>query len=278
MQTASVTGKIILSGEYAVLFGYQGIAVPAPLTMTVTFAEDTTTKDLTIEWAEVAGHHEWQQYLMQIIHECGKFGGKLTIENQIPLGKGMGSSTALVIAVCKCLLGEDCEQQAKQIEDTVNPGNSGIDFAVIWNNQPILFSQDKPYQLIDILINNPLKGALLIDTGEPDQQTPELIKWVTERKDELSEPLSMIGSCTDRLLSGEDLREVLTDHNTAQQSLGIVTDKAKELITKIEQEGGAAKVLGAGSRTGGCGMVLAIGIDTTKIDSKYPIIPLPLNY
>lgn len=278
---STACGKIILSGEYAVLFGYSGIAVPAPLKMTVTFEEDTTTKDLTIEWAEVAGHHEWQQYLMQIIHECGKFGGKLTIENQIPLGKGMGSSTALVIAVCKCLLGQDCESRAKEIENTVNPRNSGIDFAVIWNSAPILFSKDKPYQLIDNLMNDPLKGALLIDTGEPEQQTPKLIEWITTRRSgdskisaPINDALEIIGNCSKRLQQNENLADVIREHNAAQQSLGVVTDKAKKLITKIEQEGGAAKVLGAGSRTGGCGMVLAINVDASMIPPIYPIIQL----
>ncbi|MBT7493790.1 MAG: mevalonate kinase, partial [Candidatus Peribacter sp.] len=40
MSTATVSGKIILTGEYAVLFGYPGIAVPSPLKMAVSFEED----------------------------------------------------------------------------------------------------------------------------------------------------------------------------------------------------------------------------------------------
>jgi len=252
--------------------------------MTVTFEEDTTQHDISVQWAEDSGQYcplttdHWLDYTKKIIRLCGSFTGTLTIENQIPLGKGMGSSTALVIAVCKCLLGEDCEQRAQEIEDIVNPGNSGIDFAVIWNNQPILFSKDKPYQLIDNLMNNPLKGAILIDTGEPEQQTPELIAWVTERKEELSQALETIGNCSKKLQQNADISEVIREHNKAQQSLGIVTDKAKELITKIEQAGGAAKVIGAGSRTGGCGMILSLGIDASNMDTTYPIIPLTPNY
>ena len=273
MRTTTVSGKIILTGEYAVLFGYEGIAVPSPLKMTVAFEEDAETKDLSVAWEQMIGKPEWQKYLKAIIHECGKFGGSLTIASEIPLGKGMGSSTSLVIAVCKSLLGEDCKERAEEIEDIVNPGNSGIDFAVIWSEKPVRFIKGSKPEVIELPVDI-LKGALLIDTGEPDQQTPELIAWIKERKIDLSAPLKTIGDCTERLRKGEDLATVIRDHNKAQQSLGVVSDKAKELITKIEQEGGAAKVIGAGSKTGGCGMILVIGIDAKQIDSMYPIIQL----
>lgn len=266
-------GKIILCGEYAVVFGYPGIAVPSPVTMTVSFEEDPNTKDLTIEWADIAGHREWQHYLKQIIHACGRFGGTLTIENDIPLGRGMGSSTALVIAICKCLLGKDCEKRAREIEDIVNPGNSGIDFAVIWNKKPVLLtkgSEPKEIHLPDDL----LKGALLIDTGMPNEQTPELVRWITEQKEDMRDILADIGTCADRLQNGEDFAAIIRDHNAAQQSLGVVTKEAKELITKIEQEGGSAKVIGAGGRTGGCGMILAVNTDASVIPTQYPVIVL----
>ncbi len=258
--TSSACGKIILTGEYAVVFGYPGIAVPAPQKVTVTFEEDASLNDIEVQWSE--GSDLWSEYVQDIINYCITLSsippGTLTIENEIPLNKGMGSSTAFVIAICKALLGEDCEEETKAIEDALNPGHSGIDFTVIWNEKPILFRKGQPYQLIDILVSDLLKNAEFIDTGTPDQKTPELVAWVTERKDELRDVLAEIGTCTDRLAAGEDIKTVIRDHHQAQCSLGVVIDKAKELITKIEQEGGAAKVLGAGSRTGGCGMVLSL--------------------
>ena len=272
MKTATVRGKIILTGEYAVLFGYPGIAVPAPLGISVTFEEDPSTNDLSIAWKDMEGNAEWREYLKQIISLCGTFGGALTVHSPLPLGKGMGASTALVIAVVRCLIGDDREK-ALTIEDTVNPGHSGIDFDVIWNEQPIKFVKGSEPEVID-LPDNLLKGALLIDTGEPEQQTPELIEWVTSRKDELSEALQTIGNCSRKLQQGESISAVFKEHNQAQKSLGVVTAKVKSLIKKIEQEGGAAKVIGSGSKTGGCGMILAINIDASVIDDAYPTIQL----
>ncbi|PIR54078.1 hypothetical protein COU75_02790 [Candidatus Peregrinibacteria bacterium CG10_big_fil_rev_8_21_14_0_10_42_8] len=272
--SATACGKIILTGEYAVVFGYPGIAIPAPFSVTVHFQKDESIGDVALQWDATP---EWKAYVEDIINLCISLGtvpsGTITIDNTIPLNKGMGSSTAFVIALAKCLLGEDCEEQAVMIEDTVNPSHSGIDFAVIWNRAPIIFKKDEIPELIN-LPDNLLDGAFLIDTGNPDQQTSELVMWVQKRKDALKDPLKTIGDCSKKLQQSDDILEIFREHNKAQQSLGVVSDKVKDLITKIEQEGGAAKVVGAGGRTGGSGMVLAINIDASKIPSQYPIIQL----
>ncbi|MCA9371036.1 MAG: hypothetical protein KC680_03700 [Candidatus Peregrinibacteria bacterium] len=256
-RTAHVCGKIILSGEYAVLFGYTGIAIPSSQELIARFTENTSTDEITLEWD---AHPLWITYAQKIIKHCREArsvaGGTLAIENHLPLGKGMGSSTALNIAITGVLLDHHYKEPALHIEDRLNPGHSGLDFAVIWNKQPMKFTKGSEPEPIH-LPENLLKDACLIDTGTPHEQTPELIAWITERKEELQDALKTIGSCADRLLSGEDLATVIRDHHQAQCSLGIVTEEAKELIKKIEQEGGAAKVIGAGARTGGCGMILS---------------------
>lgn len=259
---SSAPGKIILTGEYAVVFGHPGIAVPAPLTMRVRYEEDLGKPDLAIEWKGIQGGKEWMRYLHCIVEQCQKqpdriFRGTLTVENTVPLQKGMGSSTSLVVAVARCLLGENCEREALAVEDTVNPGHSGIDFSVIWNARPIYFRKDRapePFSLLSDL----LKGSLLIDTGTPNETTPELVSWVKTRKEECREALETIGRCTDRLRSGGDLRAILREHHRAQIALGVVPRSVQDLIEAIESIGGSAKVIGAGGRTGGGGMVLAM--------------------
>ena len=72
------------------------------------------------------------------------------------------------------------------------------------------------------------------------------------------EAIQSIGDCTERLLKGESLHAVMRDHHRAQTVLGIVPDSAQKIIAQIESEGGSAKVIGAGGRTGGGGMVLCL--------------------
>lgn len=261
MSTASAPGKIILAGEYAVVFGYPGLAIPSSTGLTATW--ESADGDLKIDWPGIDAR--WIDYLRRIVRACERiagspFGEVLRIENDLPLGRGMGSSTALVIAVSRCLLGSDRETDARLVEDTVNPGHSGLDFAVIWNNRGLRFEKNKEPTAVDReRIDVP--NALLIDTGKPNETTAELVAWLTERKKRetpIQEALATIGACADRLLGGESPLAVFPGHHRAQMSLGVVPADTAGLIAAIERSGGAAKVIGAGARSGGGGMVLAV--------------------
>ena len=259
MSSTFAPGKIILSGEYAVLFGHPGLAVPSTMGIHASFAEDRSRGGVMLQWPELPD--SWKTFAATIITECAAIKGDalrgtLTIENALPLGKGMGSSTALVIAITRALLGDESDAQAKTIEDRMNPGHSGLDFAVIWHNQPVRFIRDQHPEFVT-LPSDLLHGAELIDTGAPEQTTSQLVEWVKSREADLHEPLQIIADCADRLLSGESPLTVFPDHHRAQVQLGVVPPAVQELITGIERGGGAAKVIGAGGRTGGGGMVLA---------------------
>lgn len=255
---ASAPGKIILSGEYAVAFGYTGIAIPAPVGIHASYTEQLGQPGFVLHWPGV--HVQWREYVEKIIERCraenDHIFGSLTITADIPLGKGMGSSTALIIAICRALLGENCEVFARQIEDELNPGHSGIDFATIWQNCPIEFIKDQEPKMLR-LETDILEGTQLLDTGAPNEQTPELVAWMQDKAVEVQSALETIGRCSQRIIAGEDVRSVIKDHHQAQIALGVVPSKVQKMIKKIEQEGGAAKVIGAGGRTGGGGMVLA---------------------
>lgn len=264
--TAVAPGKLILSGEYAVVFGYPGIAVPAPLAMQVTFEETRAVGTrhavslLAIKWLGISGGSAWEDYARKIILHLeqihgSSFRGTVTIKNQLPLKKGMGSSTALVIALTRVLLGPQKRAEALAIEDAVNPGHSGLDFAVIWEEKPLYFRKGQPSQSI-ALPKDILRGALLVDTGTPNESTPELVAWVQARSDDprIKQALATIGKCTERLRRGEDIRTVFHDHHKAQVALGVIPAAVQTLIKEIERLGGAAKVLGAGGRTGGGGL------------------------
>lgn len=273
-RVASAPGKMILSGEYAVVFGHPGIAVPSPLRVTVSF-EPEGQGDLTLHDEHLAAPG-CRSYLETIVMECErvaakKFHGTLRIESRIPLGRGMGSSTAIVIGVCRALLGNDCESRAMEINDHVDPGNSGLDFAVIWSNRPTLFRKGETSRSIDLDLSF-LEQAVLIDTGKPNEATAELVAWMKLRVEaggeeaaSLNDAFAMIGSCTQALLDGEHPLTVFPDHHRAQLALGVVPDATHQLILAIEEAGGAAKVLGAGARTGGGGMVLALHSDPDMI-------------
>ena len=258
--TASATGKIILSGEYAVLFGKRGIAIPSEKKIKAMFTASQKNNNTTIEWSGKSDDDTWMIYAKQIAEKIKEYTGvfgTFHIENDLSLGKGMGASTALILAMCRASLGPDCARITLTIENELNPGNSGIDFAVIWEGKPILFQKNSIPEIVDIDLRK-LGAYELIDTGAPNETTPELVAWVRSREAELKYPIETIGNCTERLLQGEDIHLVLRDHHRAQVALGIVPISVQRMITEIEERGGSAKVIGAGARTGGGGMVLAL--------------------
>ena len=254
-------GKIILSGEYGALFGRAGIAVPSRLGVRATFDEDTALGRIETRWE---GNEQWLPYVERIVAACKEkntnLSGRLVINSDVPIGKGMGSSTALAVAVVRALLG-DVREAALDIENTLSPGNSGFDFAVIWQGAPIRYKKGEAQRVE--LPPELLQQAMLIDTGFPGESTNELVAWMRGREAEIREPLDTIGNCTERLIRGEPFDVVMRDHHKAQVALGVVPSEAQQLIAAIESAGGAGKVIGAGSRTGGAGMVLALGDEKT---------------
>ena len=286
-RASSASGKIILVGEYAVVFGYPGIALPAENRINISFTESQNNESSTILWNDDTTNDHWREYtkkVAKLIEEKTGKHGVYDITNQIPLGRGMGSSTAIVIAMTKASIGDD-EKTAKDIEDTVNPGNSGLDFTVIWNEKSVLFKKGDVPTFIE-LPSDLLKNATLIDTGARSESTAELVAWVKSRYEyharekshsiisrknsthgsgylpavddhnKVHDAIETIGSCAERILKGEPLKDIVKDHHRAQVALGVVPKKTEEIIAEIEANGGCAKVLGAGGRAGGGGMVL----------------------
>lgn len=253
---AFAPGKLILSGEYAVVFGYPGIAIPTTLGVEATFEHEKGYPSIEVKCEEPV--LEYAMRIVRRLEDDAEGGGTLTLRSNLPFGKGMGSSTAYVVAITQALFGKRSREKAETLEKEVNPYASGIDFETIWKNTPLLFKKGTPPKKI-ALPDALLRGAFLIDTSLPNQSTSEMVAWAREQEKEIEEPLRRIARCTERLLSGEELKSVIRDHHKAQVALGVVPPVVRALVAEIESSGGAAKVVGAGARTGGAGMVLALG-------------------
>lgn len=287
-QIAYAPGKIILSGEYAVVFGGLGLAIPSPLKTEVRFEPNQKSQGVTIENTSYPDSTYIQRIVELVEKQKESLKGSLHIKSTIPVGCGMGSSTALVIAITQCLFqhfplpagegeGEGLKNIALSIEDALSPGHSGIDFEVIWQNRPLKFIKGQEPEPINIDLFF-LNEAMLVDTGKPHETTTELISWIKKRtrhtepvevRCALKKSLKTIGHCTDRLLSGESPLTVFRDHHHAQVALGIVPPNVQKFIEDIEKSGGVAKVLGAGGRTGGGGIVLVLHNDPSPIIASY---------
>lgn len=280
---AHACGKIIVSGNVAIKFGKRALAVPVDMHITAEWDNsDNSREGLRIVWPGQKEDNVWLTTVRKITKlieaQIGPLSGKLTIHNTLPLGKGMGSSTALVVALARCFLGENCKDEALAIEDIINKGHSGIDFAAIWEERPILITRGR-YEFIEL--PKRLQHGYLVDTGPPAVPTSIIIERLNERSPRektLIQSVETIGNCTERLLSGEDPLTVFPDHHRGQVSLGVVPPRVRSLIEKIQRSGGAAKAARSGGETGGVGMVLAVHPQVNVLKKILRSAPMSLTY
>jgi mevalonate kinase len=280
---AHACGKIILSGNISNSFGKRALAVPVDMHITTIWDKsDKTQGGLRIVWAGKREDGVWLTTARKISKlveaRVGRLSGKLTIHNTLPLGRGMGSSTAIVAALVRCFLGENCKDEALAIEDIINRGHSGIDFAAIWEERPIVIKRDI-YEFTDL--PKPLRQGFLVDTGPPAEPTSMILQRIRQcvpREKILMDSIQAIGNCTERLLSGEDPLIVLPDHHRAQVALGVVPPRVRSLIERIEQSGGAAKATRSGGGTGGVGMVFAVHPKPKVLKAVLGSTPISIAY
>src|SRR3989344_9636793 len=168
-RSAFAPGKIILSGEYAVIYGFSGAAIPSTHGIEVLFEKDPTYEHVEVRWKKEDSEKAWQNYAEKVVTLCQKqqpLHGTLVVNTDLPLGKGMGSSTALLIAITRALLGQNAHETALSIEDILNPGHSGFDFATIWEGVPVLYRKGDVPKPMEISSEH-LRKATLVDTGIP---------------------------------------------------------------------------------------------------------------
>lgn len=282
-RVAHACGKIILSGNISNSYGKRALAVPVDMHISVTWDKSNDTqKGLRLvgagQWEDGVWLSTTRKIITLIEARVGRLSGKLTIQNTLPLGKGMGSSTAIVTALSRCFLGNNCKDEALAIEDIINKGHSGIDFAAIWEERPIVITGGR-YEFTDL--PKRLQHGFLIDTGLPVEPTSVILQRLRERAPRekiLMDSLEAIGNCTERLLSGEDPLAVFPDHHRGQVGLGVVPRRVRSLIERIEESGGAAKATRSGGETGGVGMVFAVHPKLKLLKTVLGKAPVALAY
>ena len=75
-------------------------------------------------------------------------------------------------------MGENCKEEALAIEDTINKGHSGLDFAAIWEERPIVIQGNK-YEFTEL--PKGLQRGLLVDTGLPAAPTSIIVQRLKDR-------------------------------------------------------------------------------------------------
>lgn len=265
-------GKVILTGEHSVVYGYPAIAMPVTL-------------GVTIEVKEIKGPSECPEAhldprlwtaMRTIVPE---YGYNISIKSTLPMGRGMGSSAALSVALVRAMAAINTKtvnfkeelEQAMRIERIFHGNPSGLDHTVSALGQSVYFkkSQDITYNPFTA----PDFSFLVVDSGTAGS-TIEMVRQVASisMTTEAQNTLKAIGEVTERIyrsLQNEQLEEMgqlcFENHHLLQE-LGVSTATLDHIVTEAMNMGAwGAKLSGSG----GGGIVLVFGPDLLHYKSHF---------
>lgn len=269
----SAPGKIILSGEHAVVYGYPDLlsAVNRRLTVNLEAVNGKTILPQPVGLVKYG-----LEKLASILGKKWGKGLRIKIDSQIPIARGMGSSAALAVALSGAAFQfagrtwnlEEVNQYAYEIEKKQHGKPSGGDNTVSTYGGFLWFRKEaEEVKLFHRLKPKHSLKLLLIDTGKPRENTGEMVglvkdfseKYPRKTKD-IFQNIEAVTRCFLKFLIAErnySLRDLIKENEYLLESLGVVSAQTKNIIRKIEDLGGGAKISGAGGKKGSSGIILA---------------------
>lgn len=257
-------GKLILCGEHAVVYGHPAIALPLELATDIELARcEGPTRLLGAEPdARLA------EALRRALPERGF---ALTVASDVPIGRGMGSSAALSVALVRAqadLEGASLPHgavvaRALELEAVFHGRPSGVDVEVSARGEPIRFWRGPPARIEPLPL--PAGALVALDSGA-GADTAEMVAGVAERRPAVDRALDAIGAlvqvCTDVLGDPEALGPLLTENHRLLCEVGVSTSRLDELVALACGAGALGAKL---SGSGGGGVVLALARDPEPI-------------
>ncbi|WMW25608.1 mevalonate kinase [Methanolobus sediminis] len=269
MITCSAPGKVYLFGEHAVVYGENAICCAVELRTKVSVEK---SDEIIIE--SVLGStgldHDTHPYVSYVIEKMRQFadiqGVRISIESELPVGSGLGSSAAVTVAsiqalnhLYECGLSlEDIAKTGHEIEKMVQGNASPTDTYVSTMGGVVMIPQRKKLNLINcpIVVGNTHKFS----------STKELVGNVAKLRNDFPsvvEPiLSNIGQMSilaERLVAEGDYETIGKLMNINQgllDAIGVGSAELSALVYAARSSGAiSAKITGAGG--GGCMVALA---------------------
>ena len=288
--STTTAGKWILAGEHAVLRGHPAIVFPLKsLQLTLHYRATSTPLRLTYHDAHnqrlesiIWGVIEEGLTLLNLSRESTALNGFLHIENQIPLGAGLGASAALCVAIARWLQAYfaptlELLSFAKLLEHLFHGQSSGLDVAAAASTHGIFFQQGQCTPI-------PLQWSphwRLSSSGEIGL-TSRAIEQVQQLRQNEATRADEIDACMARsvelahhaLLQQENttLAEAIRRAHACFEAWGLVTPTLNAHMQQL-QNAGALAVKPTGS--GGGGHVLSLWAEApTAVKLTTPLLTL----
>lgn len=212
--------------------------------------------------------------------EAGGPACRLTVQSAIPVGAGFGSSAAVAVAVVYAFLarhgGQDDDTRvaraALEVERRQHGMPSGVDSAAVQRGGllwAVKRDQGVAVETVRPRAQAILRDLFLYDTGTPRETTGAVVAAVRARRD--AQPEHIERTLSEMAEATREWRRLLESEATCSdavvtsiqrfeaglEDLGVVPESVRLAIRAIEENGGAAKISGAGALSGhGAGSLL----------------------
>ena len=272
---ASAPGKVILFGEHFVVYGVKAILCSINKRVTVT-AEKTTDKKIFINSeignlilepnksiSEINSPLKPFYYLANKVIKNQDTGIQIKIDSEIPLGVGLGSSSACCVAGAAAIFKlfgdiskEEILELAIEAERTIFENTSGADCTVCVYGGIMEYDKKQGFKKIEDEPNFQLVIANSNIEHSTESMVSEVKAFTIKNKEEFSKLLDQ------ELELVEDVLKLLKENNTIElgekinqnqeylETIGISNNQLREMIEIGQKTSFGAKITGSGG--GGC--------------------------
>ena len=284
---ASAPAKIILFGEHFVVHGTKAIlaAIDKRVTVTTTFTDNKTIKvnsELgTLEVPILSSYEEAKSEFRPFIFLANKMinsnqnvsGLEVTIDSDIPIGVGLGSSSACCVAAAASICGLFKELSSEEIlnlsieaEKTIFPDTSGADCTVCTYGGMIEYPSIEK-------IDNTFDLNLVIANSMIPHNTKNSVKKVNKFKENDEDRFSQLCDLENGLISevivamkNNDVTALglkMSENQKYLEEIQVSNDTLRDMINSLNEISLGSKITGAGD--GGCIIALVKDENVNKV-------------
>lgn len=272
----SAPAKVIISGEYAAVFGKPAVVCAINLRLAFELWEaKKKNKDEVIDFID----KKTKEFLRKNNIKYTDKNYDFRIQSEIPIGRRLGSSAALSSSAAAAFLEfytgkknsiKTVNQLASEVEKYFHKNSSGVDPAVSCYGGLLYYRKEFEFLRSINRFNTQIpksieKNLFMIDSGKSEENTKEMVAMVEKLyKDKtkfIEEIFNGIEKTTKQLaLSLVKKDEVsfaksLVDNEIFLEMLGVVSQRTKKLLERLMPYG-VGKVTGAGGAKDGSGYLL----------------------
>ena len=289
---ASAPGKVILFGEHFVVYGVKAILCSINKRVTVT-AEKTSERKISINSkigkleiepdkpiSEINSPLKPFYYLANKSIENKDSGIRIQIDSEIPLGAGLGSSSACCVAGAAAIFKlfgnisrEEVLKLAIEAERTIFENTSGADCTVCTYGGIMEYDKNKGFKKIQYKPN----FQLVIINSNIEHSTQSMVSKVKEFENKNTEEFSRLSDLESKLVEDvlklvkenkiQEIGQKMNQNQKYLENIGISNKELTKMIRIGQESSFGAKITGSGG--GGCIFALTNESNLQNILKKF---------